>query len=108
MAAHRVRNRPGEGAGTVQRQAAARTRRKREGSSDLRLGAAADSRHRSQAAILRCVVQLLGRLDAERAADVERSSRRQAEKPPEPDQLGSKLRTQVAELRDLARLDQLP
>ena len=88
VAAQCVRDRPSEGAGTVHRQAAARTWRKREGSSDLRLGAATDPRHRAQTAVLRRLLQLLCRLDAERAADVERSSRRQTEKPPEPDQLG--------------------
>ena len=108
IAAQCVRDRPGEGAGTVQREPAARPWRKREGGSDLRLGAAADSRHRSQTAVLRRLMQLLCRLDAERAADVEHSFRRQAEKPPEPDQLGSQLCAKVTELRDLTRLDQLP
>ena len=93
----------------VEEHAPARTRpiRLRQRGQQLRLGLRPDSRDALQPPGGSCLAELVHRPHSERAPDLGRPLRPEAEQPPEPDQLRRDLALQLVELCDPPRLDQL-
>src|SRR5207248_440968 len=80
----------------------------REPLEQLRLGRGADARHLAEPPLRRRGPELLGAAHAEPAADLDHPLRRQAHEAPKADELRLDVALELAQLRDLARLDELP
>ena len=80
----------------------------RERGEDPRLALRPDAGHLAQTALLRGPPQLAGGRDVERRADLDRALGAEPEHPAERDELERRRAAQLGELRDLARLDELP